>query len=139
MCEETRRLVNETDASGSSFVSSLERGFSLIAQSLGEYDRINDQLSETIDHAAHTIGAMSAFIDEIEKIGIEIRMIALNACIRAAHVGEHGAALGVLADTIHDLSAETTASCGRHIGRPEDGHRLGRGPDQPCPQCQGGE
>lgn len=108
MCEETRKLVNEADASGSSFVSSLERGFSLIAQSLGEYDRINDQLSGTIDHAAQTIGAMSAFIDEIEKISIEIRMIALNACIRAAHVGEHGAALGVLADTIHDLSAETT-------------------------------
>lgn len=108
MCEETRKLVNEADASGSSFLSSLERGFSLIARSLAEYDRINDQLSETIDHAAYTIGAMSAFINEIEKIGIEIRMIALNACIRAAHVGERGAALGVLADTIHDLSAETT-------------------------------
>jgi methyl-accepting chemotaxis protein len=100
--------VNEADAEGSSFLSSLERGFSLIARSLAEYDRINDQLSETIDHAAHTIGAMSAFIDEIEKIGIEIRMIALNASIRAAHVGEHGAALGVLADTIQELSTETT-------------------------------
>ena len=108
MCEETRNLVNEADAAGSSFLSSLERGFSLIAQSLAEYDHINDQLSETIDHAAETIGAMSAFIDEIEKIGIEIRMIALNASIRAAHVGEHGAALGVLAGTIQELSAETT-------------------------------
>ena len=108
MCEETRKLVTEADAAGSSFLSSLERGFSLIAQSLAEYDRINDQLSETIDHAAHTIGAMSAFIAEIEKIGIEIRMIALNASIRAAHVGEHGAALGVLADAIQELSVETT-------------------------------
>ncbi len=108
MCEETRKLVNEADAAGSSFLSSLERGFSLIAQSLAEYDRINDQLSETIEQAAHTIGAMSAFIDEIEKISIEIRMIALNASIRAAHVGEHGAALGVLADTIQGLSVETT-------------------------------
>ncbi|MHB9098463.1 MAG: methyl-accepting chemotaxis protein, partial [Syntrophales bacterium] len=108
MCEETRKLVNETDTAGGSFLSSLERGFSLIAQSLAEYDHINDQLSETIDHAAHTIGAMSTFIDEIEKIGIEIRMIALNASIRAAHVGEHGLALGVLADSIQELSAETT-------------------------------
>jgi len=108
MCEETRKLVNEADASGSSFLSSLERGFSLIARSLAEYDHINDQLSETIDHAAQTIGAMSTFINDIEKIGIEIRMIALNACIRAAHVGEHGAALGVLANTIQDLSVETT-------------------------------
>ena len=108
MCEETCKLVNVSDASGSTFISSLEKGFSVLTGSIAEYHRINEQLSETIDHAAQTIGAMSTFISDLEKIGIEIRMIGLNACIRAAHVGEKGAALGVLADTIHLLSADTS-------------------------------
>ena len=53
-------------------------------------------------------GRCLTFIGDIEKIGIEIRMIGLNACIRAAHVGEKGTALGVLADSIHQLSGDTS-------------------------------
>ncbi len=110
MCDETRTLlkVADTEAPGASFISSLEEGFRTLTGSITEYGRINAELSATIDHAARTIGAMSAFISDIEKIGIEIRMIGLNACIRAAQVGEKGAALGVLADSIHQLSADTS-------------------------------
>ncbi len=108
MCEETRKLVITADTSGTSFLSFLEKGFSALIGSIAQYNQINDQLTETMNHAAQTIGTMSTFISDIEKIGIEIRMIALNACVRAAHVGEHGAALGVLADTIHELSVDTT-------------------------------
>ena len=108
ICAETSTLVNVSDASGATFISSLEKGFSALTGSIAEYHRINEQLSETIDRSAHTIGAMSSFIRDLEKIGIEIRMIGLNACIRAAHVGEKGAALGILADSIHQLSADTS-------------------------------
>ncbi len=110
ICEETGTLVKvaNADASGSSFISSLEKSFSALTGSIAAYDRIDEELSATIDHAVHTIGAMSTFIGDIEKIGIEIRMIGLNACIRAAHVGEKGAALGVLADSIHELSGDTS-------------------------------
>jgi methyl-accepting chemotaxis protein len=108
MCKETHKLVNVSDASGSTFISSLEKGFSMLTGSIAEYHRINEQLSETIDHAAQTIGAMSTFISDLEKIGIEIRMIGLNACVRAAHVGEKGASLGILAESIHQLSADTS-------------------------------
>ena len=132
MCEATRTLVKVTDAdiSGSSFISSLEKSFSALTGSIAEYDRINEELAATLDHAVRTIGAMSEFIGDIEKIGIEIRMIGLNACIRAAHVGEKGAALGVLADSIHQLSADTSGPCRQDIGKPENGHPVSPGIDR---------
>jgi methyl-accepting chemotaxis protein len=108
MCEETGKLVNVTDESGASFISSLEKGFSALTGSIAEFHRIEKELLETIDHAAHTIVTISTFINDLEKIGIEIQMIGLNACIRAAHAGEKGAALGILADSIYQLSADTS-------------------------------
>ncbi len=109
MCRETRSLVAAADGGGSpsSFLSSLEESFSAVTDSIAEYGRLGAELGATIDHAVRTIGAMSTFVGDIEKIGIEIRMIGLNACVRAAHVGERGAALGVLADSIHQLSSDT--------------------------------
>jgi methyl-accepting chemotaxis protein len=50
---------------------------------------------------------MSLFIRDIEVIGIEMRMIALNACIHAARIGDDGVVLGVLAEAIHQLSVDT--------------------------------
>lgn len=105
---ETRNLLNSADPSGDSFLASLDKGFTSLSGAMAEYHRINQELSATIDHAAGTIGSMSAFIREIEAIGTEIQMIALNASIRAAHAGEYGEALGVLADAIRQLSADTS-------------------------------
>jgi methyl-accepting chemotaxis protein len=50
---------------------------------------------------------MSSFIKEIEVIGIQMRMIALNACVHAARIGCDGEVLGVLAESIHQLSVDT--------------------------------
>jgi len=46
-------------------------------------------------------------VDEIEDIGLEIELIALNASVRAAHADKGGLSLGVLADAIKSLSENT--------------------------------
>ena len=55
---------------------------------------------------AHTIGEISSFVTDIEAIGSEIELIALNSQIKAALTGPEGAALGVLAEAIKRLSDE---------------------------------
>jgi methyl-accepting chemotaxis protein len=41
-----------------------------------------------------------------------MQMLALNARVHAAHIGEQGVTLGVLADSIHQLANETTGQVG---------------------------
>jgi len=53
-----------------------------------------------------TIGDIASFVSDIEAVGSEIDLIALNAQIKAAHTGPQGAALGVLAEAIKRLSLD---------------------------------
>ncbi|HIJ94804.1 MAG TPA: hypothetical protein HPP94_03490 [Desulfuromonadales bacterium] len=55
---------------------------------------------------AQTICDIAIFVTDIETIGSEIDLIALNAQIMAAHTGSEGAALCVLAEAIKRLSDE---------------------------------
>jgi hypothetical protein len=100
-------LLNASDRKEDSFLGGLEKGVSSLSLSMREYDRIHAQISAMIDQATEAIGTMSGFIGEIKNLGIEIRMIALNAAVRAAHAGENGLALGVLAESIQQLSSAT--------------------------------
>jgi len=49
---------------------------------------------------------MYGFVSSIEEVGSEIELIAINASIKAAHTGDEGKALGVLAQAIQRLSVE---------------------------------
>lgn len=49
---------------------------------------------------------LSTYVSEIEEVGSEIEIIALNARVKAAHFGTNGSALGVLAESIQRLSLE---------------------------------
>ena len=53
-----------------------------------------------------TVGEIATFVGDIEKIGEEIKLIALNAQIKSAYTGDEGAALGVLAEAIQRLSID---------------------------------
>ena len=53
-----------------------------------------------------TMAEIGGFVSDIEAVGSEIDLIALNAQIKAAHTGPQGAALGVLAEAIKRLSLE---------------------------------
>jgi methyl-accepting chemotaxis protein len=48
-----------------------------------------------------------AHTGSIEAIGEKIKLIALNATVKACRIGDEGATLGVLAGAIHQLSVET--------------------------------
>ena len=108
MSEKTRTLAGSTDDPANSFLARLEDSFAILSTSVSEYVRINGELSEAVQQVAGAVGSLSAFMNDIQIIGIEMKMIALNACVHAAHVGNQGMGLGVLADAITGLAVDTS-------------------------------
>ncbi len=99
--------ISAADGTGQSFLSEVEAGLSFITATLNEYTEANRELSVAMRSVAATLLDMSGFVNEIERIGMQIKMIALNAIVKAAHIGEEGAALSVLAEAVHHLSGST--------------------------------
>ncbi len=92
--------------SGDTPLTRLESGVSTVKSKLGDFAAQGEALGDIMDSVAETISAMGGSIEAIEEVGAEIELIAINASIKAAHTGEAGAALGVLALAIQRLSAD---------------------------------
>jgi len=101
---DTMNLVDAAGESGSSFLSELNRSISAVMTSFRSNREMDGELSTAMDSVSQTIGELSNFVNDIEDIGSEIELIALNARVKAAHAAEDGAALGVLAEAIRNLS-----------------------------------
>jgi len=96
------------DGGEKSFLHELEKELSALIEAFSEYIAMNRESMTALGLITDTVGDMSVFVKEIDTIGIEMKMIALNACVHAAHIGEEGMALGVLANSIQQLSDETS-------------------------------
>ncbi|MFZ0930202.1 MAG: hypothetical protein WAN11_16470 [Syntrophobacteraceae bacterium] len=90
-----------------SFLCGIEERLSSINAALHNYGHAKSQLASSMGSITASMTEMTGFVDDIERIGIAIKLIALNAVVKASHIGETGAALGVLAVSIHQLSFET--------------------------------
>ena len=74
---------------------------------MAEASELVDRIQETADAAVATTERLEGHMTEVDGIGFEIRMIALNAIVKAAHLGETGSALEVVAQEVNTLSDET--------------------------------
>jgi methyl-accepting chemotaxis protein len=108
MSQEIRKLAGNANGENCSFLSELEKELSSLLAAMSDFMEINRECAASIARVQATVVDMSLFIKDIEVIGIEMRMIALNACVRAARIGNDGMVLGVLAEAIHQLSVDTT-------------------------------
>lgn len=106
MAAETLATTGSADSASGSFIDSLQRGLTTVTGVLALCARSDNEMAETLRRAAETMREMTGFVSDIEEIGLEIDLIALNAQIKAAHTGMEGAALGVLAEAIKRLSVE---------------------------------
>ncbi|AJE04830.1 chemotaxis protein [Geobacter pickeringii] len=112
MSEETRLMAGSADQAGSSFFADMENGMAQVADVLSESSRANRGLAEAMASVVASVGDIATFVTDIEEIGSEIELIALNSQVKAANTGEGGAALGVLAEAIQHLSVEARARTG---------------------------
>ncbi len=108
MAEQTKEVTGTADLMTSSFFTNIESGISRVISSLQDNARASQELSGAVDSLLATVNTMSKFVDDIEEIGGEIELIAVNARIKAAHTGNEGAPLGVIAEAIQRLSIEAS-------------------------------
>ena len=112
MSTEIYEITGSSNDKKGSFISELEQDVGYLDDRINECMKFNKDLSEAMLQVAKTAAGMSGFMKEMEKLSIEMQMLALNARVHAAHIGDQGATLGVLADSIHSLAVETTTQVG---------------------------
>jgi len=106
VAQETMTITGSADSTGSSFVDVMSQGLAAVNSVLESCARADRNMTATMKRVAQTIDEIADFVTDIEAIGSEIDLIALNSQIKAALTGPQGAALGVLAEAIKRLSDE---------------------------------
>lgn len=109
MSDEIAKITGGGRDSKGSFIFELENDVGYLDNCFNECMKLNNELSAAMLEVSQTASGMSVFMKQMQKISIEMQMLALNARVRAAHLGDQGETLGVLADSIHQSSAETTS------------------------------
>lgn len=102
--EETQRVSWASDIEGLSFMEEIDSGITGVIKCLDENIREQMKLMETMTSLSDMVSEMSVFIKEIEYMGQNLQLIALNARIKAAHIGQDGASLDTISGGIYDLS-----------------------------------
>jgi len=102
--EETQRVAWASDIEGLGFMEEIDSGITSVMKRLEENIREQMRLTQTMTSLSDMVSEMSVFIKEIEFMGQNLQLIALNARIKAAHIGNEGAALDIISGGIYDLS-----------------------------------
>jgi chaperonin cofactor prefoldin len=88
-----------------------------VAQALGADAARSAQLAEALRGAARGAQELTAHVEEIEEIGLELELVAVNAITRASRTGSRGRPLAVIAREIQRQSAEARRNTGQVAAR----------------------
>ncbi len=102
----THQLISSSVFGQNSILASMSKNLKTVSGTIEQDSRISDEMVASMSTVADTIADLSGFVDEIDEIGTEVELIALNASVKAARTGSEGAALGVLAESIQKLSID---------------------------------
>lgn len=100
----TQEIINNNNDSS---LNIIEKGIISMKDLLIKSSASNDEFSSSINSVIETVKDLTGFIYEVEEIGSEIEIIAMNSQIKAAHTGKEGIALGVIAEAIQKLSSDS--------------------------------
>jgi hypothetical protein len=137
MAAESQTLSGSSVEKKNAFFLQMERGCTFALESLSHCASAEAVARLTSGGLAGSIDRMRGSIEEIRTKEIEMQRIALNASIRAAHIGVSGDALGVLAGSMQvqpSACGERSKSLGAALGSmSQSATRLsgqsGQGPD----------
>jgi methyl-accepting chemotaxis protein len=107
MAGESRTLSGLSEDAKNSFFLEMERGCSTILAGLGECNDAEIAAEAASGGLAETMGQMQGSLEEIRTIEIQMQWMALNASVRADHIGAPGDALAVLAASMQTLALES--------------------------------
>ena len=96
--------VQQADGVGKSSLADIESGLNALVGAFAENVTARESLAGIIQSTTAAMGEITGFAEEIDFLGSEIRLIALNAIIKAAQAGKEGAAFSVIAENIKQQS-----------------------------------
>jgi methyl-accepting chemotaxis protein len=101
---EITTVLGEETIFGKTSLDGVKKELNSIQAGLNKNGVIGQGIAYSIKSVVDIVDNLSKDLFEIEEVGSEIELIALNAIIKAARTGSEGAALGVLAESIQRLS-----------------------------------
>jgi methyl-accepting chemotaxis protein len=116
MAEGSRALMGVSAGERDSFFLRMEARVTAILGMLGVCAAAQGEMQQTAGGLAETIAGMKDSVAEVREIEIRIQRIAVNAMIRAAHIGAAGNPLNVIAEVMQGLALDSNASTGDAAG-----------------------
>jgi methyl-accepting chemotaxis protein len=97
-------LFRQAEGVGRSSLADIELSLGSLSGAFAENVTARESLADIIQATTAAMGEITGFAEEIDFLGSEIRLIALNAIIKAAQAGREGAAFSVIAENIKQQS-----------------------------------
>ena len=108
MVEDTRELSRATSVGCDSRFAAVLEVLRTITSYLDETRHVHQTAGESLTDVCQGIQEVAGLVDEVELIGEEIQLLAMNAAISAAHARQQGAGLDIIAQNIHVVAEEAT-------------------------------
>lgn len=99
-------LAYGAEDGGQTILDTIRRNIAQVVEAMRQAGEQATSTGAIMAEVAETVSQVSTFVADIEEVGAEIELIALNASVKAAHTGDQGRALGVLAVAIQHLSVD---------------------------------
>jgi len=103
---ESSDLLSQKGGNKSNSLQNIKNELGVVSLSLEKNELISVGLTESIAGVVKIVDELSQNVADIQEIGDEIEIIALNSRVKAARTGLNGSALGVLSEAIQNLSVE---------------------------------
>ncbi len=116
--DKTRKITG-ADFSSGSFLIEIEDILSSVTSTISALSgdtTVMKELSEVITLSVSTVRDILRFADEIEEIGDDVGLLAINAAVTAQRMGDRGRPFSVIADSISRISAEARQHAGSISG-----------------------
>ena len=84
--------------------------FDTVLKDTTKIKELTENIMVSINDITEAITAYNKMIKEIEKIAMQVNIIAVNASIESARAGEHGKAFAVVAGEVRNLAQKSNAS-----------------------------
>lgn len=106
-------VVNDLSKSSNSMMTVSEHGYEVIKnlESIQkEIENMGNAVIKAIEKVVKKIDELKTIVDVIDEIANQTKLLALNASIESARMGEQGKAFAVIADEIRKLAMESASS-----------------------------
>jgi hypothetical protein len=110
-CSEKAKLdFHEKEAETTSLQTTNLSNVELILNDTSLIKEMTESMVTSIEDITEAISVYNSMIRDIEKIAMQVNIIALNASIEAARAGKHGKAFNVVAEEIRTLAQSSSSS-----------------------------